>query len=802
MTFLRDIRFGIRVLRRNPSYACAAIAVMALGVGATTAVFSVLRGVLITPLPYREPSRLVLFRADLPSITHQAALTTDEYVALRERTDLFESVAAATESDGSLTTPDDMAPLNAVSVSENFFESLGIAPALGRPVRRGDDVGRPWSINIGYDLWQKHFHGDPTILGKRIEINDNPMTVVGVLPRRFRAYLGAGVPLPLQMDVVYFRGKGYDDDPFRGNVVVARLKRGVGIDGVHAALDTLAKNVVALHPSRYRTGPVRLSASSLEQEVVSEAKPALLAAAAAAGLVLLVACANLTNLLLARASARTREMAIRVSIGASRGDIVRQLIAEGLVVAAVGAAGGLLLAQWGVEGLVQLAPAALPRREAIAVDGAVAAFAATVAAVCAVLVSLVPAWHAMRSATAGALKTDAVRAGGTTRGLLVAAQLALSVMLLVGAGLMGRAFVSLRSVPLGFDPSDAAAMYVSLSGLKFNTGTIDEARARRREFYQRVLEGARSLSGVQQVGAGFPVPLTGMSMPQRVTLGPDSPERQAEGFIAFAGYLQALGVPLVAGRYFTRDDDSQPVVAIDRRLAQELWPGESAIGRRLQVVYSVGPPRWVEVVAVVAHVQSESLRARGQSQIWMTYAVRSYAQLNLVVRAANPIAATTSVGQLVQDLGSGRPVRDIKRLGDYVADASADTRFALVVLGAFAVLAVVLAAIGVYGIVSYATARRTREIAVRLALGADGRRIVALVVRDGFGWTFGGIGAGVLGALALSRYLSSLLFHVGERDAITYLGVALLLVVVAFVATALPAIRAVRVDPMVALRSE
>jgi putative ABC transport system permease protein len=801
VTLLRDLRYGLRILAKHPTFAMAALSVMALGIGATTAVFSVLRGVLITPLPYRDPAQLVLVRAALPGFAYQPALTSLEFAALRDRADLFEDVAAAVEANGSLTAPDDMAPLNAVAVSDSFLRTLGVAPVLGRAVRRGD-AGQRGSIDISYDVWQRHFHGDPSIVGRAIEVNGNPMIVAGVLPRGFKAYLGSGVAVLPQIDLLYFRGVGYDEDPFRGNVVIARLQRGVTIDTARVAVDVLAKNLVAARPSSYPTGPVRLSLSPLEADVVSEVKPALLAATGAVALVLIVACANLANLLLARASARTREMAVRISIGASRGRIVRQLLAEGGVIGAIGATAGWLLAQWGVDALLALAPAALPRRETIAVDGTVALLAVTLAVAAALVTSLVPAWHATRSDVAGGLKKDGAHAAGVTRGLLVAAQLALSVVLLVGAGLMTRAFIGLRSVPLGFDPHRAASLFVSLSGTRFGTGTLDEARARRREFYQQLVDEVRDAPGLQRAGVGFPVPLSGVSMSQRVSLGPETPERQIEGFIAFAGYLEALGVPLLAGRSFARADDSQPLVVVDEWLARELWPNESAIGRRLLVVNTVGSPRWTEVVGVVAHVQSQGLRGPGSPQVWMTYAVRSYAQLNLVVRAADPMAAIAPVARAVQQLGAGRPIRDVRLLDDYVSDASADTRFALFVLGVLSALALVLAAVGVYGVVAYATARRTREIAVRLALGADGRRIVGLIIREGLGWTAAGITAGVLGALALSRYVSSLLFHVGERDPMTYLSAALLLVGIAVLATAIPAVRAVQVDPMLALRSE
>jgi putative ABC transport system permease protein len=797
---LRDLRFGLRILWRHPSFACAAVAVMGLGVGATTAVFSVLRGVLIAPIPYRDPAQLVLFRADLPGIAHAPALTSLEFGALRARTDLFESVAAAVGADGNLTGAE-MAPMNAAAVSENFLDTLGVTPVLGRAVRRGD-TGAQRSLDISYEVWQRHFQSNPAIVGRAIEVNGNPATVVGVLPRGFKAYLGSGVAIPPRMDLLFFRGSGYDDDPFRGNVVIARLRRDVSIDTARAAVDTVATQLVAEHPDRYRTGPVRLSLAPLEAEIVSEAKPALVAAAGAVALVLVAACANLTNLLLVRASARTREIAVRMSIGARRRDIVRQLLAEGFVVGAAGGAAGWTLAQWCVDVLMALAPAALPRREAIAVDSALATYTVVLAFACAAAVSLVPAWQVTRSNLSSGARDDLARGGGRMQGALVAAQLALSVVLLIGAGLMARAFVNMRSVPLGFDPRDATSLYVSLDGRRWDGGTFDQARALRREFYERLSDQARGLAGVQQVGVGFPVPLTGIAMSQRVSLGPTTPERETDGFIAFAGYLDALNVPLVAGRYFTRADNSQPVVIVDERLAEELWPGESAVGRRLLIVHSVSPPQWTEVVGVVAHVQSRSPREAGVPQVWMTYAVRSYAQLNLVVRAADSTNAVARIVGTVQQLGAGRPVRDIRRLDDNVADASADTRFALFVLGVLAALAVILSAVGVYGVVSYAMSRRAREIAVRLALGASRHRLVGRVLGDGATWTIAGVAAGLAGAAVLAGQLESLLFRVSTHDALTFVAVAALLAIVALTASVIPALRAARVDPMLALRSE
>ena len=797
-TLAREAKYALRGLRRQPSFACAAIALLVLGVGATTAVFSVLRGVLITPLPYRDPEQLMLVRSQLPGSASAPMLTSIEFAALRARTDVFESVAAAVESAGNLTAPEQMAPLTAAAVSENFLDSLGVPPFLGRAVQRGD-AGR--SLNISYDVWQRYFQGDPGIVGRTIEVNNRSVNVVGVLPRGFKAYLGSDVVMSPQVDLLYFRGSGYDDDPFRGNVVIARLRRGVRIATARAAVDTVAKTLAAEHPGSYRTGPVRLSLAPVEAEVVSGARPSLVAAAGAVALVLIVACANLTNLLLARASGRTREIAVRIAIGAGRRDIIRQLVAEALVVGSIGAAGGWILAHWGVSALLALAPAALPRRESIAVDGGVALFAIALAFVCAVIVSLVPAGQATRLPVSARLARDPGRAG-RTRGMLVAAQLALSVVLLVGAGLMSRAFVSLRLVPLGFDSRQAVTVHISLSDQRFGGGTLEEARAKWRVFYEQLTDQVREIPGVHAAGAGFPLPLSRIAMSQRVSLGSAMREREVDGFIALAGYFEALDVPLIAGRYFTRSDNARGAVIVDERLARELWPNEPAVGQRLLIVKAVAEPQWTEVVGVVAHVQARSPREPGPPQVWMTYGVRSYSQLDLVVRADDPGAAVTPIISAVQQLGAGRPVRNIRLVEDYVNEASADTRFALFVIGVLAVLAVVLAALGVYAVVAYAMARRKREMAVRLALGASRQRLVALVLGEGLIWTFAGLAGGLAGAAALSRYLESLLFRVGPYDALTFTAVAALLTAVAFVASAVPALRAVRVDPMLALRSE
>jgi predicted permease len=505
MLLLRDFRHGARLLARHPSFAAAALAVMALGIGATTAVFTVVRAVLLRPLPYRAPDRLVLFRADGPGVAHQALLTGHELAAIRTRPDIFESIAVINQSEGNLTTPREMDAVTAASPSDNFLETLGVGPMLGRMVSLRD-IGTQWmtGVDISYELWQQRWYGDPAIVGRQIEVNNIPVTIVGVLPSGFRLHLGPGVPVTPRLDMFFPRGPGYDEGPTRSQTVLARLRSGVKSDAAQSAVDALTRTLTATRPSDYHTGAVRLTVSPLEDEVTSDVKPALVTLTGAVAFVLLIACANLMNLLLARATARTRELATRAAIGASRGRLVAQLAAESVLLGAAGAALGLLVARWGVDTLLRFAPDTLPRRETIAIDAAVALFAAGTSLACSLVFGLIPAWQATRTDIVDMMKQDpaAPRHASVTRGLLVAAQIALSLVLLVGAGLMARAFTGMRSVPLGFEPRGAMTMNVHLQVQRFNDGGIDESREKRLAFYRELARSVRDIPGVQQVGIG------------------------------------------------------------------------------------------------------------------------------------------------------------------------------------------------------------------------------------------------------------------------------------------------------------
>jgi putative ABC transport system permease protein len=798
MPFLGDVRFGLRALRRNPTFAVTALGLMAIGIGATTAVFSVVRGILQTPLPYREPHRIVLFRADLRGYPQQPLLTGEEEAALRDRADLFASVASVYQSDGNLTLPDEMRAVRAAAVSEHFLETLGVTPTMGTSVS-GLDRGTLMStaVNISDDVWHRDFGGDPHIVGRTIEVNNRPRMVAGVLPKTFRLLLGAGVAVDAHEDLV-FRDTGGDGmRTYRGFTVIARLQPAVTVTSAQAAIDTWMSTFVAEHPGSYAAGPARISLRSIDQDVVSQVRPALLAIAGAVAFVLAITCANLMNLLLARASTRSRELALRASLGASRAQIVRQLVAEGLVVGALGSCGGLVVALWAVEGFLAWAPAALPQRDAIGVDRLAAAGAMTAGLLTSLLVSVVPAWQATKSAFVPALKSDPASARGAAviRGALVATQCAVSLVLLVGAGLMIRTFVGLHAAPLGFEPRDVATMKVHLQLQRFNT------TPRKLQFYRQLQATASRLPSAQQIGIGLPVPMGGDPLIERVALGPQQPDHEVEGVIALAGYPEALRVRLIAGRYFETPDDERAVALVDERLADQLWPHQNPVGQSL-VLSPRQQPQTVEIIGMVSHVAMRDRRDRGLPQIWLSYAVEPYAALDVVARGPQPLTLADAVRRTVTDLKPGRAVSDQRLLDDYVADATADTRFALFVLTVFAAVALVLTATGIYGVVAYTTARRMRDIAIRLAIGANRRQILVSVIREGAMSATIGLAAGLGGAILLTRYLAVLLFRVGPHDASTFTAVVVGLGAVAFVSMVIPVLRALRVDPLMALRNE
>ncbi len=807
---LANIRYAIRLLLRSPGFAVAALTVIALGIGVTTSVFTVVRAVLLTPLPYPDPARLVSVRANDPALARPGPLTMAEFAALRDRTDLFRAVATANASEGNLTAANDMESVSAASVSDELMPTLGVSTFAGRPVSNAEDTaaGRVTGVNISYELWQRRWRGDPTLVGRTVEINNRPMTIVGILPADLRLYLGSAAGLPTQIDV-WFPGAPDTGPRNRAVPTIARLNDAVPLSAAQSALNEWMAGFAAERPSDYPTGPVSLSLTPLNDDVAHDVRPALLALAGAVGFVLLVACANLGNLILARTLARRRELSLRAAIGATRGQLVIQLVVEAATLASLGVVGGLLVTQWAIDGLRWLAPASLPRRELIAVDLPVALFAIAVSFSCALVAGLLAAWSATRRDASNALRgdPDALPSARSTRAALVSSQIALSLVLLVGAGLLTRAFINLRNVPLGFDPEGVVSMQIQLP-LSRSTATTTEqlfdTTEKRLAFLTAAASTAREVAGVRDAGIGFPLPLERFQLWQQVAARIDGPAQTVSTLIALPGYLETLRVPLRSGRLFNETDQRRDMPAIvDEELATAFFGSTEVTGRRVYLRAANGTNREAEVIGVAGSIRQMNLRAAPSPQIWLPYSMRAFAGVSLVFRTdGDPVRVAAAVEEAIEGLAPGRPISRVRPLSDYVDAAVADTRFAIFVIGAFAVLAMVLTGVGVYGIAAYSTERRRREIAVRMALGANAGRVVSLVLREATALTICGVAGGIATSLAVTRYLETLLFQVDSRDASTFVVVVLVIVAVALTATLIPAIRAVTVDPMRALRAD
>jgi putative ABC transport system permease protein len=732
----------------------------------------------------------------------QTLLTPQEYFSLRARPDIFQDLASYTGVGGNLTGVDDMEVLSAASITENFFDVLGVRPIVGRTLTIKDDFGPRFvsGVMISYELWQRRWRGDRGIVGRHVEFNNIDTTVVGITKPGFSLQFGPGSPVQRHVDL-WFPNLVTNDVPTIPIVpAIGRLRDGVTIGQAQRALDQLSRELVAAHPADYRTGAVRMTIARLADDAVRDVKPALLALTGAVAFVLLVSCANLTNLLLTRACTRTRELAVRTAVGASRAQLVRQLATESVVLAVLGGALGVLVATWGVRALMLFAPLSMPNRDSVTVSLEVVLFAAGLSLVSALVFGLVPAWQVTRTDLALSLKSDPASRSKVTRGLLMAGQLALSLVLLVGAGLMARTFVRLTKAPLGYQPDRVLTLRAQLAFRKFSNRDAMLA------FYQRAVGAIAELPGVERVSVMSPPMLRDIVTYRRVALDGDQQEVATTSSTVFPDFFRTMGIAMREGREFAIDDKTTPQrtpIIVDRRLADQLWRDRSAVGRWVLLSPHATSEQWAEVVGVVEHIRGLDVRADGLPQIYVTWPHRPSTDMTFVVRAkGDPRMLTADVKNIVERLGPGRPAHPPEPLQDIVDNQRADTRFALLVLGAFAVLSLVLTAVGVYGVVAYSTARRTRELAVRRAIGASAPHIVALVIGEGLGWTGLGIVAGAVGARVLGRSLGSLLYGVSAADPATFVAMAAGLAVVALLASALPALRAARVDPMLALRAE
>jgi putative ABC transport system permease protein len=796
----RDARYGARVLWRSPAYALVVIMTIALGIGVNAAIFSVVHAVLWRSLPYPDAARLVVIEADtraLPSAYTSSGALFD----VRAQSRLITSIAQAEGRDASLLIDGVMERVAAARVTDDLLPLFGATPlTLGRALVISEDADGivVKGVVISHELWQRRFQGDPHIIGRRLTVNNMDVQVVGVMRPAFRLVLPAANYVEERVDV--WLPRDYVPSLLdRGLTLFGRVAPGTTVSQAQAELNALAASFGASHPSAYPNG-LRLTVRPLGEVVTRDVKPALMALSAAVGFVLLIACVNVANLLLVRAKTRERELAVRRALGATRLRLMRQLLAENLVVAIVGGACGLLLARLGVGVLDWLRPVHLPRQSEIAIDGVVMLWTAGLTVMSSVIFGLVPALtftrdahgQPLHSSRAGSLQ---LRSRRLHRGLVLS-EVALSIVPLIAAGLMLRTFTNLLEAPIGFDPAHVVTARIPLNLRVFST--VD----RRSGFYRDAIARVRELPGVDAASVGGPLPLAPAQTTQRFWRSEDRDPTPSIGMqqSIMPGYFGVMGIPLRSGRDISDDDIShrRRVVVVDERLAERLWNGE-AVGKQLGVGEAKQP---LEVVGVAGQIRARELRDSGTPMIYVPSQVYEIEQ-TLVVKTRAPLSTIgPAIKQAVEALGPGRPVFDIRLMDDIVEASIDNTRFTMLVLSAFAVASLVLAGVGLYGTLAYLTSQRTQEFGVRLALGASAASILRLVIREGCLLTGLGAALGLAGAIAATRALRGLLYGVTPLDGLTIASVVALVAAVALVAVGWPAWRAARVDPATALRAE
>ncbi|MPY89715.1 MAG: FtsX-like permease family protein [Luteitalea sp.] len=800
---LRDIRYGWRSLWRSPGFALVVILTLALGIGANVTMFSVARSVLWRALPYPDADRIVLVTVDARGVSNAGA-AAGELLDIREQSRFIDHVCTIAGVEAHLNIDGEVELVAAASVTDDVLPLFGAVPlALGRTLRTTEDYSAGlMRIVISHDLWRRRFGGDPTIVGRRVQVNNKDMQVVGVLGSGLRMFLPPSAGAAEQIDV-WFPLTAEDlgsSREYRGLPILGRLAPGATLRQAQAELDVLAARFVRDHPDAYPDGALRLSVTPLRDALTEDARPALLALAAAVGFVLLVACVNVANVTLARNKNRENELAIRRALGAAKIRLVRQLFTESLLLTALGGGTGLLAGYLGLQLVDWLRPIHLPRQAEISVDGTVVVYAVALSVATSLAFGLLPALrlasdrqpHALRAARSG---TSAPATRRLQRALVIA-EVALSIVPLVAAGLMLRTFVHLVGAPIGFDPSNLLTANTSIS-----LRELPDA-SRRWAFYREVMDRVRQVPDVEGVSAASPLPFASSTRRYGREGDEETPLSLGTYQSVMPRYLGLAQITLRAGRDFAVEDidAERPVVIIDQRIARQLWPG-GALGKRL--VVEAGPRRQaLEVIGVTNAVRMTDIRDEATPHFFVPYHVHPIEMSLLVQTRQSAEAIGPAIKRTIDALGTGRAVSDIRPMSDRIADSMSDTRFTMFVLVGFASAALLLAGIGLYGTLAYLTSQRTRELGVRMALGASVGQIMAMIVREGIALTAVGAGIGLLGALAITGTIRGLLYHVKPFDSVTVLLVSALVVAVAMLAASRPAWRAARIDPNLALRSE
>jgi putative ABC transport system permease protein len=805
---LRDIRYGFRTLLKARAFSSVAIISLALGIGANTAIFSVINALLIKSLPYVEPASLVLvWGAALDEGSFRDQVSATDVADFRAQNSVFEDVTTYGSWSATLMGEGEPERLQGMQVGDGYFSIMRGSPVLGRAFTPEEQQeGNDFVIILGHALWQRRFSGDPDIVGKKVILSGRPYTVVGVMPPEFR-------PLPQTLvdgRAEFYRpvAESYDNEQrsSRHLRAIARLKPGVSISQAHADLGAIAARLASEYPADNTNYGVRLV--TITEDTVGDLRMSLLMLLGAVGCVLLIACANVANLLLARATARNKEIAIRTALGANRSRIIRQLLTESLLVAVIGGGLGLLLSLWGTELVEVLGRAVFPMLGQINIDWRVLLFTLGISLLTGILFGLAPALQAARADLNAGLKEGGRGSGASARsalrGALVVAEVAMALVLLVGSGLLIKSVYRLRDVSPGFDAGNLLTMRYSLPGVKYND------RAMRTGFYQQAESRLKATGGVEGAGFVSVLPLS-RNFDGRGLMVEDFPKPRGEEisvdlYIASPGYLRAMHIPVLRGRGLEESDgETRPEIAlINETMARALWPGQDPLGKRIKFPGSQSNPQpWRTVVGVVGDVRQYGLDREAPMQIYLPVAQFSTTMMNLVVRTSgDPVTMTGAVKKEIQDIDKDLAAFEVATMDQLLTETIALRRFSMTLLIIFAVVAVLLAAIGIYGVISYSISQGTHELGVRIALGATAGDILKLVVKQGMAMTGLGIVIGLVAAYGLTRLLSSLLYDVTATDPATFAVVSALLAGVALAATYIPARRATRIDPMVALRHE
>ena len=802
-TLLKDVRYGVRMLVKNPGFTLVSVFALALGIGANAAIFSVVNGVLLRPLPYKEPDRLMMIRETKLPTFPEFSVAPGNFLEWKKQNTVFERLVAFRGSSLILVGTGDPERLRGLNVSEGFFAMLGAQPQLGRDfLLEEDQPGHNQVVILSHGLWQRRFGGEAGILNQSIMLNGQSYTVIGVMPASFR-FGGRDNEFFMPMAFTEQQAQNYGGHSL---AAIGQLKPGVKVEQARAEMSAIAARLAAQYPVDLGWS-VKLM--PLLEYSVRSIKPALIVLLVAVGFVLLIACANVANLLLARAAGRQKEIATRTALGASRWRIIRQLLTESVLLSLLGGVVGLLLAKWGMDLLLTLAPQGLPRLDNVSLDGRVIVFTAAVTLLTGVIFGLVPAWQSSKPNLNETMK-DAGRGsseGGRRqlmRSTLVVLEVASALVLLVGAGLMIKSFWRLQQVDPGFNPDKALTVSVALPKTKYPEESQQVA------FFQQLIERAGALPGVQAAGAGHVIPLSdndfvlAFEIDGRPPLPPGA-SQSTNYYSVSAGYFKAMGIPLRRGRLFTERDtkDSPRVALINETMATKMFPYEDPIGKRITFDNRDKNPGWFEIVGIVGDVKQYGLDEATTMQTYEPYTQQTFSYMTLVVRTTgDPANLSTAIRSEILKLDKDQPAGNVKTLSEFFSTSIAQQRFSMVLLGVFAAVALVLAAVGIYGVLSYAVTQRTHEIGIRMALGAGRRDVLRLVVGQGMLLTMIGVAGGVIAALALTRLMASLLFGVTATDAVTFASVASVLVAVALLACYVPARRATKVDPLVALRYE